>query len=62
MTIDIISDRCNMTYEHYMNQPMLMCERKVNMNIAKNSQLKISFDRNENHPLIRKYFHIPFNN
>ena len=34
MTINIISDRCNMTYERYINQPMLMYERKINMNIA----------------------------
>ena len=34
-----ISDRCNMTYEHYMNQPMHMCERQKNMNIAKNTEL-----------------------
>ena len=26
MTIKTISDRCNMTYEHYLNQPMHMCE------------------------------------
>ena len=34
MTINIISDRCNMTYERYINQPMHMYERKINMNIA----------------------------
>ena len=27
MTIKIIRDMCNMTFEHYINQPMSMCER-----------------------------------
>ena len=62
MTIDIISDRCNMTYEHYINQPMSMCERKLNMNIARDPHLINSLHRNKNHPLIRKYLHIPVNN
>ena len=59
MTINIISDRCNMTYEKYINQPMSMCERKINMNIARNPQLVNLLDRNENHPLIGKYSHFP---
>ena len=62
MTINSISDRCNMTYEHYLNQAMHMCERKLNMKIAKNPQLIISLYRNKKHPSIRKYSHIPFNN
>ena len=37
-------------------------ERRINMIIAKNPQLINSLDRNTNHPLIRKYSHIPFNN
>ena len=44
MVIKIISDRCNMTYEDYINQPMSMCE-KTNMNIAKNPHLINSLDR-----------------
>ena len=62
MTIIIFSDRCNMTCEYYINQPMSMCERKMNMNIAKSPQLINSLDRNKNHPLIRNYSHLPFNN
>ena len=62
MTINIISDRCNMTYEHYINPPLHMFERKINMTIAKNPQLINSLDRNKNHPLIRKYLHIQFSN
>ena len=62
MTIKIVSDRCNMTHEHYINQSMHMCEMKINMNIARNPHLINSLDRNKNHLLIRKYLHIPFNN
>ena len=40
-----ISDRCNMTYENYINQPMSMCERKINMIISKNPPLINSLDR-----------------
>ena len=39
-----------------------MCERKINLNIAKNPQLINSLDRNKIHPLMGKYSHIPFNN
>ena len=62
MTINIIIDRCNITNEQYMNYPMSMVKRQINFNIAKNPKLINTFDRNKNHPLIRKYSHIPFNN
>ena len=62
MTINIISARCNITYEIFINNPMPMVERRINFIIAKNAQLINSLDRNKNHPLIRKYSHIPFNN
>ena len=61
LTINIISDRCNMTFENYNSQQMSMCEKNINMNIARNAELINSLDRNKNHPLIAKYFHIPFN-
>ena len=48
---------CNMSYKYYINQPMSMLERRINYIIAKNPQLINSFDRNKNHPLIRKYSH-----
>ena len=51
-----------MTYEHYVNQPVHALELKLNMIIAKNPELIISLDRNKNHPLIRKYSHIPIDN
>ena len=62
MVIITISVRCNMTHEHYINQPMSMCERTMNMDIARNPQLINSLDRNKDHSIIRKYLHIPFNN
>ena len=62
MTIILISDRFNMTYEYSINQPMSMCERKKNMDIARNPQLINSLDRNKHHPLIRKFLFLPFNN
>ena len=51
-----------MTYEYYINQPMSMCERKINMNFARNPLLINSLDRNKNHPLFRKFLLTPFNN
>ena len=62
MPIKTTKDKRNMTYEHYLNQPMHMCEKKMNMNIARNPQLINSLDRNKNRLLIIKYSHIPFNN
>ena len=61
MTIFISNNRCYMTYDNYMNLPMSMLERQINFNIGKNPKLRNSFDRNKNHPLVRKYSHIPFN-
>ena len=62
MAINKISERCNMAHEFCINQPMSMCERKINMNIAGNPELINSSDRNKVHPPIRKYLHIPFDN
>ena len=60
--IQTINNRFDMTYKYYLNQPKNMCERKINFNIAKNPHLINVLDRKKNHPLIRKYSHIPFNN
>ena len=62
LTFNTISCMCNMKYEYYINQPMQAIELKLNMIIAKNPQLINTLDRNTNHPLIKKYSHIPFNN
>ena len=60
MDISILNDRCNITYKNFI-KTMLMIERGININIAKNPTLINSLDRNKNHPLIRKYSHIPYN-
>ena len=54
MTVNSISDRCNMTYENYTKNLMHMVESRLNLNVAKNPSLINSFDRNKKHPLIRK--------
>ena len=58
MIIKTISCKCNMSYKFYINHPMSMLERRINMIIAKKPQLIKSLDRIKNHPLIRKYSHI----
>ena len=60
MNISIIIDKCNKTYENYINNPRSMVERRININIAKNHKLVNLFDRNKNHALVRKDSHIPF--
>ena len=57
MTINTVSDRCNMKYEFYMHPPMFPLETKLNIIFAKNPQL---LDQNINNLLIRKS-HISFN-
>ena len=61
MTINTINDKCNITYEYYMNNPRSMCERKINLKIAKNPKLINSLERSQNHPPFRKNSHLPFN-
>ena len=39
MIIKTINCMCNMTYEYYINTPMQMFERRLNMIFAKNPQL-----------------------
>ena len=58
MIIITISCKCNMSYKYYINQPMSMLERRINMLIAKNPRLINAINRTKNHPLIRKYSHI----
>ena len=62
MIINTISCLCNMTYKKYLNSPMSMFERRINFIINKNPELINALDRSKNHPLIRKYSHIKFNN
>ena len=62
MIVKTIDGKCNMTYEHYMNQPMSMVERQIIFNNAKNPELLNTLDRTKNHPLIRKNSKVVFNN
>ena len=59
MIINITSCICNIRYKHYIDKPMSMLERRINYIISKNPQL---INQNHNHPLIRKYPNIKFNN
>ena len=58
ITIDIISDKCNVTYEYYINRPMQAFELKLNMIVAKNPELIKVFGGSKNNPLIRQHSHI----
>ena len=57
----MISCRCNMTYKSYMNSPMPMLERYINMVIAENPTLIKSLDIKQNHPITRKYDYLLLN-
>ena len=50
-----------MSSKHYSNQPMQAVEMKLNIIVAKNPNLINSLIRFYNHPLTRKYSHIPIN-
>ena len=62
ITINTINDRCNMTYEYHIKQPMHAIDITLKMIVAKSLQLINYLERKKNHPFIRKYSHIPFNN
>ena len=57
--IKITTCICNIKYKHYIDKPMSMLERRINYIITKNPLL---FNKNHNHPLIRKYPNVKFNN
>ena len=62
MKITTINEKMNVTYQHHVKQPMQAVEIRLKVNIVKNPHLINSLNRYINHPLIRKYYHIPFNN
>ena len=62
MIIKPISDIRYMTNQHYINNPMQMVERRLNLIIAKNPHLIYSLSRKLCHPPIRKKSDVPFNN
>ena len=59
MIINITSCICKIRYKHYIDKPMSMLERRINYIITKNPLL---INKNHNHPLIRKYPNIKYNN
>ena len=59
MIINITSCICNIRYKHYIDKPMSKLERRINYIITKNPEL---INQKHNHPLIRKYPNIKFNN
>ena len=61
MKIKAISNFSYMNYIYYLNQPMQMIERKLNLIIAENTQLVNSLNRYCYHSLIRKKIDAPFN-
>ena len=62
MKIATLSNMSCMNFKYYLKQPMQMIERRLKKVIAKNPQLIIWLNRDSNHPLIRKFIHISFNN
>ena len=58
--IPTIKDKINMTNEQYIKQAMQAVDIRLNVIIAKNPHLLNSPNSYFNHPLIRKYSHIPF--
>ena len=62
MKIEAISNMSYMKYKYYLEQPMQLTERRLNMINAKNPQPKNSLNTGRDHTLIRKHIHIPFNN
>ena len=61
MKIKTISNFSYMNYKYYLNQLMQMIEKRLSLIIAKNPKLINSLNRGSDHPLIRKYIDVPFN-
>ena len=53
-----VNDKIYMSYKYYIQHPMPMVERPLNMVIAKDLHLIKSPKRSHIHPLIRKYSYI----
>ena len=51
-----------MSYRYFLNSPMSMIERRMNIIIAKNPQLINLLHISKNHPLVKKYSKVLFNN
>ena len=51
-----------MSYKHYLQQKMPMCETKLNQNLHTDPTLINLLNRDLPHPIFNKYDYIPFNN
>ena len=58
MNITTVNGEMYMSYKYYIQHPMPMVGRRLNMLIAKNPYLKKSVNRSHIHPLFRKKSHI----
>ena len=58
MRITLISNFVFMTYDYYSEQPMPMCEIKLNQLLHKNQELINNLFRFTFHPPNQKYKHI----
>ena len=57
MTINTVSDRCNMKYEYLKHPSLHPLETRLNIIIGKNPRL---LEQNLNHLLLKNYSHISF--
>ena len=62
MKISTNIDKCIMTNDYYIQHLMQAVELNLNVILAKNPHLIQSLKRSHDHPLIRKYSHMPVNN
>ena len=60
MIIKTISDIKKMTYKLYLDNPMPMIKKRLNIMISRNPNLINLFNRHQNHPLVRKSSHVSF--
>ena len=58
MIIKTISDKHCMPHKIYIQYPMQMIERQINLVFDRYPELLNTLDRRINHPIIRKYSHI----
>ena len=58
MNITTVNDKMYMSYKYYIQHPMPMVERRLNMVIAKSPHLIKSLIRSYIHPLFREYSYI----
>ena len=58
LTLTLITNSNNITYEYYLKQTKSMLEWRVNEKVARNPMLIYSFDRTVSHPLVGEYSNV----